>query len=248
MINVLHLYYDLLNLYGENANTRCIVHNLELNNIKVKVDLKSINDKIDFNKYDIIYIGSGSEEDILIALEDLKLRKQEIKKYIEDNKYLFLTGNSMDMFGKYIDTINTKVDALNIFDYYVEYLNEDVFHNASRNRIVGEVRAKSKIISEEIIGFQNRCDLVINSKSPLFETNEKYSNDLKNNKEGFNYKNVYATHIIGPLFIRNPYLIDYFLYNICKLKKLKYKSLDKISIKAYEKHTSKLIDENDIKD
>ena len=73
MINVLHLYYDLLNLYGENANTRCIVHNLELNNIKVKVDLKSINDKIDFNKYDIIYIGSGSEEDILIALEDLKI-------------------------------------------------------------------------------------------------------------------------------------------------------------------------------
>ena len=33
MINVLHLYYDLLNLYGENANLRAIVHNLELNNI-----------------------------------------------------------------------------------------------------------------------------------------------------------------------------------------------------------------------
>ena len=37
MINVLHLYYDLLNLYGENANTRCIVHNLKLNKIKVKI-------------------------------------------------------------------------------------------------------------------------------------------------------------------------------------------------------------------
>ena len=35
MINILHLYYDLLNLYGENANTRCIVKNLERNNIKV---------------------------------------------------------------------------------------------------------------------------------------------------------------------------------------------------------------------
>ena len=36
MINVLHLYYDLLNLYGENANTRCLVHTLELNNITLK--------------------------------------------------------------------------------------------------------------------------------------------------------------------------------------------------------------------
>ena len=48
MIRILHLYYDLLNLYGENANTRCLVHSLELNKIKTQVDLKSINDKIDF--------------------------------------------------------------------------------------------------------------------------------------------------------------------------------------------------------
>ena len=69
MINVLHLYYDLLNLYGENANLRAIVHNLELNNIKVKVDLKTINDQIDFEKYDIVYIGQGSEENLLLALK-----------------------------------------------------------------------------------------------------------------------------------------------------------------------------------
>lgn len=236
MINVLHLYYDLLNLYGENANTRCIVHNLELNNIKVNVDLKTVKDNIDFNKYDIIYIGSGSEEDLLIALNDLKTRKKDIKKYIESNKYLFLTGNSMDMFGKYIEDNKNKIDALDIFDYHVKYLNEDVFHNASKNRIVGEVKAKSKLIDEEIIGFQNRCDLVLGVKDTLFKVDEKYSNDLKNKNEGFTYKNVYATHIIGPLFVRNPYLIDYFLKDICKLKKLKYESLDTISIQAYKKY------------
>ena len=49
MINVLHLYYDLLNLYGENANLRSIVHNLELNNIKVKVK-RNKKDTYDFWK------------------------------------------------------------------------------------------------------------------------------------------------------------------------------------------------------
>ena len=236
MINVLHLYYDLLNLYGENANTRCIVHNLELNKIKVKVDLKSIDDQIDFKKYDIIYIGSGSEDNLLIALQDLLKRKKELNEFIESNGYLLLTGNSMDMLGKYIIRDDNKIKALNIFDYYTKFINESTFKNASSDRIVGEVKASTKLIKDKIVGFQNRCDLNYNIKTPLFKTDEKYSNDLTNQNEGFNYKNVYATHIIGPLLIRNPYLTDYLLNKICESKELKYKSLDELSIKAYKKY------------
>ena len=163
MINVLHLYYDLLNLYGENANTRCIKRALELNKIKVNVDLKSIGDKIDFKKYDLIYIGSGSEEDLLLALDDIKTRKEELKKYIEDDKYLILTGNAMDLFGEYIET-DKRTDALGIFKYQTKFINESIFENASTDRIVGEIKAKTKLIKQEIIGFQNRCDLNINVK------------------------------------------------------------------------------------
>lgn len=237
MINVLHLYYDLLNLYGENANTRAIKHNLELNKIRVNVDLKSLNDKIDFEKYDIIYIGSGSEENLFIALDDLLKRKKEIKKYIEDNKYLLLTGNSIDLFGKYILNNNDdKIDALNIFDYHTELINEKTFHNASVNRIVGEVIGNTKLIKNKIIGFENRCDLNFNIKDYLFEVDNKYSNDLTNNQEGFIYKNVYATHLIGPLLIRNPYFTDYLLGKLCKDNNLKYKNVDELSIKAYKKY------------
>ena len=218
MINVLHLYYDLLNLYGENANTRCIKRALELNKIKVNVDLKSIGDKIDFKKYDLIYIGSGSEEDLLLALDDIKTRKEELKKYIEEDKYLILTGNAMDLFGEYIET-DKRTDALGIFKYQTKFINESIFENASTDRIVGEIKAKTKLIKQEIIGFQNRCDLNINVKTPLFKINKKFSNDLENENEGFTYKNVYATHIIGPLLIRNPYLTDYILSNLCKNKK-----------------------------
>ena len=235
MINVLHLYYDLLNLYGENANTRCIKRTLELNKIKVNVDFKSIDDKIDFNKYDLIYIGSGSEEDLLLALEDIKKRKKELNEFIENNKYLILTGNSMDLFGEYIET-DKKIDALGIFKYHTKFINESTFENASTDRIVGEVKAKSKLIKQDIIGFQNRCDLNINIKTPLFKIDKKFSNDLESENEGFTYKNVYATHIIGPLLIRNPYFTDYILSNLCKYKKLKYETNDELSIEAYNKY------------
>jgi len=238
MINVLHLYYDLLNLYGENANSRSIVYNLKLNNIKVKCDLKSINDKIDFDDYDIIYIGSGSEDNIKLALGDLINRKEDLLKYIESDKYLFLTGNSMDMFGKYIEENDEKIDCLNIFDYHTKFTDSSTFKNASADRIVGEVIADTSLIKYKVIGFQNRCDLNINIKNSLFKVNTKYSNDTKSKNEGFVYKNVYATHLIGPLFIRNPYLLDYFLSKICKDKKLKFKYQDKTSIEAYKKYLS----------
>ena len=236
MINVLHLYYDLLNLYGENANTRSIKYNLELNKIKVNVDLKSLNDEIDFEKYDLMYIGSGSEDNMKLALNDILKRKKEIKKFIESNKYLILTGSSMDLFGKYIKTLDDKLDALNIFDYYTEYLTETNLKNAAKNRVVGEIKASTNLIEQTIIGFQNRCDLVFNVKTPLFKTQQQYSNDLTNEEEGFTYKNVYATHIIGPILIRNPYFLDYILNKMCNDKNLKYKSLDETAKTAYKKY------------
>ena len=236
MINILHLYYDILNLYGENANTRCLKEELKRNDIKVKVDLKSINDKIDFEKYDIIYIGSGSEESLKLALDDIIKRKDDLKKYIEENKYLILTGNSMCLFGSYIDTNKDKLEALNIFDYYTKYIDSATFKNASSDRIVGEIKGTSKLIKQTIIGFQNRCDYVYNVKTPLLEVEMKYSNDGTNTNEGFTYKNVYATHTIGPLLIRNPYFTDYILKKICKEKNLNYKVEETSSKEAYKKY------------
>ena len=236
MINILHLYYDLLNLYGENGNTRCLVYNLERNKIKVKVDLKSLGDKIDFTKYDLIYISSGDEEAIELALIDILKYKKELTKYIEDNKYLILTGNAITLFGSHIKTNKQDLDALNIFDYYTEYIENSKFKNASTDRIVGEVIAETTLIPEKIIGFQNRCDLVFNVKTPLLKTKTKYSNDCESDGEGFTYKNVYATHTIGPLFIRNPYLTDYILEKLCKEKNLKYKKIDDSSKLAYKKY------------
>ena len=187
---------------------------------------------------DIVYIGSGSEDNLFLALKDILKRKDDLKKYIESNKYLILTGNSMDMFGKYIDNGKEKINSLNIFEYYTKFINESTFKNASTDRITGEVFGTSKLIDNKIIGFQNRCDLNFNIKTPLFNLEQKFSNDTSNNDEGFIYKNTYATHIIGPLLIRNPYFTDYILSNLCKEKKLKYSPNDKTAYKAYKKYLS----------
>ena len=53
-IRVAHLYYDLMNLYGEIGNLKVIEYQLKKQKINVIIDKLSLNDKIEFEKYDLI--------------------------------------------------------------------------------------------------------------------------------------------------------------------------------------------------
>ena len=66
-IKIAHLYYDLMNLYGENGNIRYLVKSLGEQGIDVEVHFLSMEDKIDFKKYDFYYIGMGSEENKMLV-------------------------------------------------------------------------------------------------------------------------------------------------------------------------------------
>ena len=71
-IKILHLLYDLMNLYGEYGNVNVIKYRLEKQGANVLVDKKTIGDEIHFNDYDFIYMGSGTEKNQLVALDFLK--------------------------------------------------------------------------------------------------------------------------------------------------------------------------------
>ena len=182
-INIAYLYHDLMNLYGESGNIKALVYSLKSQNVIVNVDYLSIGDKIDFDKYDVLYMSSGTEENELIALSDIKKYKKELKEFIESNKFIFATGNSFEIFGKSIGT----TQALEIFDYSADYIEK---------RIVGDYQIETNV--EKILAFQNRGSKISNNDSPLFDS-----------EVGFNYKNFYGTYLIGPILVRNPKLNEY---------------------------------------
>ncbi len=230
-IKIAHLYYDLMNLYGENGNLRALKRFLERQDIKCDIHFLTIKDNIDFNKYDVFYMGMGSENSEFLVLEDILKYKTKIEESIKKGKHFLITGNSLELFGSYIiDEEKKKHEALNIFPYYTEH--QDF-------RIVGSAIFKTKLIQEKIIGFQNRCGIMHNIDKPIFKVLEGTGSSPELKKEGYIYKNFYGTYLLGPLFIRNPYLTNYIIKNIMKLKNKKYKL--KIfnrttEIKAYNKY------------
>ena len=104
-IKIAHLYYDLMNLYGENGNVRALKRFIERQDIKCDIHFLTIGDKINFEDYDLFYIGMGSENSEMLVLEDIKQYKDDIKKAINKGKHFLITGNSMELFGTYIINI-----------------------------------------------------------------------------------------------------------------------------------------------
>lgn len=231
-IKIAHLYYDLMNLYGENGNTRVLVKAFEDQGVKASVYFLSLEDKIEFDKYDIFYIGTGSEENQLLVNANLLKYKDNIKKCIDNNKYFIVTGNALELFGKHIELLDgNKLNTLGIFDYYCK---ETDF------RIIGEQVYTTTLFDKKVIGFQNRSTTMFNCNSNLFNVITGTGYVPKNNYEGIKYNNFIGTYLLGPLLVRNPYLLKFIVKDILKDE---YKDIDdEYMLIAYNEYIKNFID------
>lgn len=222
-IKIAHLYYDLMNLYGESGNVLALTSALKKQGIKCEVDLLTKGSKINFSKYEIFIMGMGSEDNQEIVRQDILRYKQEFKKII-NKKIFIMTGNSFELFGK---TING-LEALNLFDFTSKGV---------RNRIVGEQVNKTYLVKNPIIGFQNRGSINDIKENHLFEVVSGHADNQKSHFEGIKVNNFYGTYTIGPLLIRNPHLTDKIVEDLLAKFDRTYKEItDTPDYKAYDEY------------
>lgn len=228
-IKIAHLYYDLMNLYGENGNVRYLVDKLEKQGFDVTLYFLTVDDKIDFNEYDFYYMGTGSEDNKKIVLQDIIKHKDDIREAIDKGKFFLITGNSIDLFGKHIEELNGEIiETLNVFDYSVK---EEDF------RIVGEQFYRVPFIDYKVIGFQNRNSVINGYEKPLFDIVKGTGYKPNDKKEGILKKHFWGTYLLGPILVRNPYLTDYLVEEICKYLDIPYKEMaNDVSYRAYHEY------------
>lgn len=213
-ITIGHLYYDLMNLYGEIGNIKVLTYHLKNQGIKVNIKNLSIDDDINFDELDLIYIGSGTNNNQLLVLNDILKYKEDINKYYNDNKFFLITGNAIELFGEQIIDIDNNVhEGLKLFDYYTK---------ENKKRIVNEVYIPSLFTKDNILGFNNHFGSI-------------YKDNIKlDNKFIFN-NNFYGTYTLG-LLPRNPSFTKYFIKQLIINKNKKFKIKDfnfKLDKKAY---------------
>ena len=182
-------------------------------------------------KVDMIYIGPTTEKFQEKVIDKLKLYKDKIQELIDNNVIFLATGNSMEIFGKYIENEDgSKIDALGLFDIYAKrnMLNR---HNSI---FVGQYE------DAELVGFKSQFTFAYGNNDNMFFSKVEKGIGLnpESTLEGIQKNNFIGTYIIGPILILNPQ----FTYKL--LKKIGVKepklALEEDVRKAYEQRIKEL--------
>lgn len=209
-IKILHLYYDIMNLYGEYGNIKILEYHLKDMGVEVKVDKKTIGEEINLLDYDFIYMGAGTERNLDVVYEDFKKYKNDLEEYINSDKYALFTGNSFEMLGKSID----EKETLGILDFVT---------NRTEDRITSDVILSSKYLENSVVGFINKMSNITNNQNPLFKVEFGIGENENNDYEGIKYKNLFCTYVSGPVLVRNPDFLRLIINGICSQKNPKYR-------------------------
>lgn len=99
-VNILWMYDDLLDLYGDWGNLLAVTKGLDAMGISWEIDHKSLGDQPDFSRYQMVYIGPGKARNLAEAAKDLAGKKQAVLDAVESGVVFLATGNSRLLFGK----------------------------------------------------------------------------------------------------------------------------------------------------
>lgn len=203
-IKILHIYHDLLNLYGERGNVEVIKRHLELHGHDVTADRKSIGDNIDFSAYDFIYAGSGTEKNQKTALAHLIKIKDSFAAAAASGTVILMTGNAFEMVGKSIETADgKKYECLNIGNFAVR--------ENSAERKTGDIILNYEETGEQIAGFINRSSYAYDVHHPLFDIAHASCDMGGMKQEGVRINNLFGTYVIGPILFRNTHFAEYLI-------------------------------------
>ena len=206
---VLYLYYDIMNLYGENGNIRMIERVLGSKGAKAEIDRKTITDKdIDFTHYDFIYCGAGTERSRDACIKHLATVGDSLKKAYEENTVMLFTGNSYEMLGNSLHTAEGEdIKGIGLFNFTVE--------EQKKSRYSGDVTLKCGLFDTEFIGYINKCSKVEGIDNPLFEIISVVGT-VKDTTDGIHKKNFFGTQVTGPVMVKNPVFAEYIAELILK--------------------------------
>lgn len=206
MLNVCHLYPDLLNLYGDRGNVMAFVRRCQWRGIPVRVHEVNLGQSVDFVSMDFLFLGGGSDREQNLMAADLLQRVESLGQAIEDNLVVLAICGGYQLMGKFYRTLEGDViPGLGLLNFHTE---------AGKKRLIGNVAVDVRIGDKQtqITGFENHSGQTILGDIPaLGRVLSGFGNNGKDGLEGARYKNVFCSYLHGPILPKNPALTDHLI-------------------------------------
>lgn len=205
-LNIVQLYPEQMNLYGDYGNTQIICRRAELYGYRVRlVSYNSAPDMANLVKADLILGGGGQDSGQRAILSDLVKLKSELPGMIEAGVPMLVVCGLYQLMGHYFQTGDgDRLTGLGIFDAVTV---------AGRKRLIGNAVVDAGDELGVLIGYENhsgRTDLG-KEQVPLGRVIKGWGNDGAGKLEGAIKQAAVGTYLHGPVLAKSPRLADWLL-------------------------------------
>ena len=209
-LNICHLYPDVLNLYGDRGNIRCLQQRLLWRGMGCNVTQLPIGEQADLTKFDLFFIGGGQDFEQTLLLEDLSRRKgADIRAAIADGKTFLCICGGYQLLGHSYETADGQTcPLLGVVDLRTVGSHDRLIGNYAFR--LGEASGGSVVIGFENHGGRTELGPGV---TPLGHVLAGNGNIGRDGGEGVRYQNVYGTYSHGPVLPKNPAFCDELLKN-----------------------------------
>lgn len=202
-IKILNLYNEALELNGDTMNVTAFTNRLDEMGCEYAVSTAGVGDEADFSAFDIVFVCHGKPHNVSAVSEDFCLRKEELLKAADSGVPMLFTGSANMLLGKSFYMLDGKTYAgIGLFDFTCREFDGMYVSDAM---LVPSFAPENKMF-----GTYYRCEKVEFGKDEpnLFSVSKNLGGEgAVGVKEGFRYKNLFATWTLGPVLARNPVML-----------------------------------------
>ena len=209
-LTIVHMYPELLNLYGDGGNVTILAERTRRRGIAAEIVRVSHGQVADLENADIVFLGGGPDREQHLASIDLLAQADSLRAYVEDDGVLLAICGGYQILGREWLLGDETVPGLGIADITTRRAEGD-----SHNRLVGNIALHSTLACMPIIGYENHAGRTFLGAGcqpfgRVDGTRGKGNND-DGKADGILYRNVVGTYLHGPLLAKNPEVADHLI-------------------------------------
>jgi CobQ-like glutamine amidotransferase family enzyme len=206
-LNLVHLYPNLLNLYGDRGNIITLTRRCEWRGIGLRVLEVGLGESLPEDPIDLYFLGGDQDREQSVVVEDLRRRHREALVKAVDSwvPVLAVCGSYQLLQRYYRPAEGPDLIGLGIIDAYTEHPGHDV------SRCVGDIVVEWE--HGTIVGFENHGGRTFleGETSPLGRVVRGFGNNGSDGYEGARVRNLFGTYVHGSLLPKNPAFADLLL-------------------------------------
>jgi CobQ-like glutamine amidotransferase family enzyme len=204
-LRIVHLYPDLMSVYGDRGNVLALRRRAEWRGIDVEVRELSLGGTLDPDTVDLVFFGGGQDlEQAVVSPDFLRQKGEAVRQAVDDGAALLSVCGGYQLLGESYTTVDgQELPGAGLFQ---------VRSVPGPKRHIGNVLIETNLDGQHrtLVGFENHSGRTYlgPSTQPLGRTVIGAGNNGEDGTEGAVYKAAIGCYLHGSLLPKNPWLAD----------------------------------------